>query len=89
MIRTTSFATNTSTQVLLVDASKSSANNPKTVFVQNRDATNAVVLGGVNRGGPGVDLIGGAAYTLTTANGHPPIAATSLTLTITEDQPAK
>ena len=82
MIRTSAVTTGT-TPVLLVDCSNVSVGNPKTVVVQNNDATIVQYVGGITRGGPGVDRIGGAAYTLSTANGIKLAAAGgSITLTL-------
>lgn len=69
MIRTTSVALNASTPVQLADARYVSTNNPKTVVVQNNDAAINVFLGGQTRLGPGLDTVGGAAYTLSSTNG--------------------
>ncbi len=81
MIRTTQFTMSGSTQ-LLASAQNATAANPKTVLIQNQDGTNAVAIGGINRGGPGVDNIGGAAYTLTTTNGFRIAANSSISLTL-------
>ena len=68
MIRT-SAKTVTTTPASIAAATSGNATNPKRVIVQVPAAGQAVFVGGVTRGGPGVDLVGGAAYTLSAANG--------------------
>lgn len=82
MIRTSAIALNAATPTLLVNATNTAVGNMKQVIVQNNDATITCYVGGETRGGPGVDLVGGAAYTLSSANGIKLVAGASVTLTL-------
>ena len=66
MIRTTS-ATVTTTPTLLVSAVNATVTNPKYVTIQVPTGGQAVFIGGATR--TGAAPLGGASYTLSTANG--------------------
>lgn len=66
MLRTTSITVGT-TATLLVDAKNGSPQVPKKVTIQVPTGGQTVFVGGVTR--TGSDGLGGASYTLSTANG--------------------
>lgn len=82
MIRSSAIALNAATPTLLVDARNVSTGNPKTVVIQNNDASITIYIGGETRLGAGNDLVGGNAYTLSSANGVKLVAGASITLTL-------